>query len=384
MARPRLPVGTHGEIRCYPMRSGKYRAITNYRDYDGVLRPVERVGRSETNAKNNLKVALRDRARAVVGEEVTDKTRITAVADMWLRELDESGKALRTKRTYRETWTRDLVQAVGELTVREVTVATAERVLRAIRDRAGLGSARHAKVVLTGIMGLAVRYGALDTNPVREIGALGTSKKARQEPKKLTEITWDEYLGLRAFLVASPAAARADLVDLVDVLAATGARIGELLALDWSRIDADARTLRLEGTVIRETGSGLLVQPHTKSSAGMRTIKVPTWAAEVLAKRRADASAEWVFASGNGSLRDPDNTRKSLRRVLAETAWEGLHPHAFRHLVATRLDQAGLSAREIADYLGHAQVSMTQDVYMIRKTVGQAAADALEGLGPEK
>ncbi|HZE01985.1 MAG TPA: tyrosine-type recombinase/integrase [Pseudonocardiaceae bacterium] len=37
---------------------------------------------------------------------------------------------------------------------------------------------------------------------------------------------------------------------------------------------------------------------------------------------------------------------------------------AFRHLVATRLDQAGLSAREIADYLGHERISMTQDVYM--------------------
>ncbi|GAA1283066.1 tyrosine-type recombinase/integrase [Saccharothrix xinjiangensis] len=62
----------------------------------------------------------------------------------------------------------------------------------------------------------------------------------------------------------------------------------------------------------------------------------------------------------------------------------GPAPDAFRHLVATRLDQAEMSAREIADYLGHAQVSMTQDVCVIRKTVGQAAADALEGLGPEK
>ncbi|MFT7837568.1 site-specific integrase [Saccharothrix sp. BKS2] len=384
MARPRLPVGTHGEIRCYPMPGGKWRAITNYRDYDGVLRPVERVGTSETNAKNNLRVALRDRARAVVGEEVTDRTRVAAVADMWLRELDESGKALRTRRTYRESWNRDLVQAVGELTVREITVATAERVLRAIRDRAGLGSAKHAKVVLTGVMGLAVRYGALDTNPVREIGALGTSKKPREASKKLTEITWDEYLRLRAFLVDSPVGERADLVDLVDVLAATGARIGELLALDWSRVDVEARTLRLEGTVIREAGVGLFVQAHTKSAAGMRTIKVPGWAARVIGKRLTDTSAEWVFASAAGSLRDPDNTRKSLRRALAGTDWEGLHPHAFRHLVATRLDEAGLSAREIADYLGHAQVSMTQDVYMNRRTVGRAAADALEGLGPEK
>lgn len=67
----------------------------------------------------------------------------------------------------------------------------------------------------------------------------------------------------------------------------------------------------------------------------------------------------------------------------AGTGWQGLHPHAFRHLVATRLDAAGLTAREIADYLGHERVSMTQDVYMSRKSTGAGASTALDGFGPE-
>jgi integrase len=45
--------------------------------------------------------------------------------------------------------------------------------------------------------------------------------------------------------------------------------------------------------------------------------------------------------------------------VVGDSVWEGPYPHAFRHLVATRLDAKGLSAREIADYLGHERVSMT-------------------------
>lgn len=44
------------------------------------------------------------------------------------------------------------------------------------------------------------------------------------------------------------------------------------------------------------------------------------------------------------------------------------------------LDQQGLSARTIADQLGHARISMTQDVYMGRRVVDQAAATALEAL----
>ena len=69
---------------------------------------------------------------------------------------------------------------------------------------------------------------------------------------------------------------------------------------------------------------------------------------------------------------------------FGKTPWEGLHPHAFRHLVATRLDQAGLSAREIADYLGHERISMTQDVYKSGQATGAAAAAALDRPDPSK
>jgi len=57
-------------------------------------------------------------------------------------------------------------------------------------------------------------------------------------------------------------------------------------------------------------------------------------------------------------------------------------PHTYRKTVATRLDQQGLSARTIADQLGHARISMTQDVYMGRRVVDHVAVDALEGLLP--
>ncbi|WP_223839591.1 tyrosine-type recombinase/integrase [Saccharopolyspora pogona] len=62
------------------------------------------------------------------------------------------------------------------------------------------------------------------------------------------------------------------------------------------------------------------------------------------------------------------------------TAWEGLHPHAFRRLIATELDGQALTAHEIADYLGHEQVSMTQDAYMKRGIVSSPAAEALANM----
>jgi integrase len=58
--------------------------------------------------------------------------------------------------------------------------------------------------------------------------------------------------------------------------------------------------------------------------------------------------------------------------------------HSFRKTVATALDLAGLSARSIAEYLGPANPSITQDVYMSRTAGGTKAAEALaEILGAE-
>ena len=45
---------------------------------------------------------------------------------------------------------------------------------------------------------------------------------------------------------------------------------------------------------------------------------------------------------------------------------------------ATILDEAGLSARQVADQLGHARISITQDVYLGRRLASRRAAEALE------
>ncbi|NIK61478.1 integrase [Kribbella shirazensis] len=48
--------------------------------------------------------------------------------------------------------------------------------------------------------------------------------------------------------------------------------------------------------------------------------------------------------------------------------------HSFRKTTGTILDDAGQSARQIADQLGHGRPSLTQDVYMGRRAKNPAAA----------
>ena len=63
--------------------------------------------------------------------------------------------------------------------------------------------------------------------------------------------------------------------------------------------------------------------------------------------------------------------------MLTAAGYPWATAHTFRHTVATTLDLAGLSAREIANHLGHRRASITQDVSMSRHTVSHRAAELL-------
>jgi integrase len=301
MGRPPLPLGTWGKIRTIKLPTGMWRAVAKYRDYDGITRPVERVGETASKARTNLLEALRDRARRSSDGEIKPETKVSIAAELWLRSIEDSDRAARTKLTYRDTWNRYLASSVGSLRICDVRVSTVNRVITETRDHVGRGAASHVKVVLSGIFALVVRHDAAERNPVREIASLGQRK--RKKERAINSRTISDMLGV---FHTSPDAARWDLVDLVDVLSGLGCRIGEALALDWTTsIDFDAGTIRFHGTVIRVTGQGLFVQDHTKSRAGMRIVRPPAWVMETLKRRHADSESEWVFPSATGTLRDP-------------------------------------------------------------------------------
>ncbi len=71
-----------------------------------------------------------------------------------------------------------------------------------------------------------------------------------------------------------------------------------------------------------------------------------------------------LFPDVLGGFRDPANVRRDLRAARGTEALAWITSHSFRKTAATILDEAALSARLVADQLGHSRPSMTQDLYM--------------------
>lgn len=380
MARPPLPVGTHGEIRVYPFGKKAYRALTQYRDYDGHTRPVERHGRTKAIARARLLEAVRDRRRRDDATEITADSKFTAVAEKWFADVEqavvEGRRSPNTSRLYRGRLDNQLLPALGALAMREITVARADHLIGQVRLKHGASTAKAARTVLSGVLGLAARLGALGQNPVHDVGRIETpSREARS-------LTLDEARDLRARVAADRKARARDLPDFTDMMLATGLRIGETAAIVWPAVDFDAATVEVRGTVVRLTGEGLWIKPRPKSKRGWRTVELPSWAVQMLRRRRLITTdpAGPVFTAPLGGLRDPSNTNADLREAFDAAGYTWVTSHVYRKTIATLMDIAGLSPRAAADQLGHAKVSMTQDNYFGRHVAKTGAAGVMESI----
>ena len=143
--------------------------------------------------------------------------------------------------------------------------------------------------------------------------------------------------------------------------------------------DADRAKETAKALGARVRGDGLL-RKGTKSRAGDRTLPLPVTAVALL-RRRFMAGARLdqpLFPDVLGGFRDPANVRRDLREARGTETLAWITSHSFRKTAATILDEAALSARLVADQLGHSRPSMTQDVYMGRRAVDSQAAIALE------
>lgn len=383
--RPPLRIGQHGKISRVALGGGIWLARCRFRDLDGVTRRVERmtpagvVDEYGAHAEAVLRDAIAARRPPGTGS-ITATTTLGSLLTRYIERCRSDGElAPKSVDTYAATL--DAVRSrLADIRVSEAAPGLLDEILRGIRRDHGATRERHTKVALNAVLTDAVLAGALGSNPVRELGTR-RKRKADGKTKGAPALGVDQVRALLAALGDSEACQQKDLRDPVTLLAATGLRRSELLALRWEDVDLDGKVLAVAASIVRLKGKGLVRQDTTKGG-GARSLPLPQFAVDALHRRKAEEdrpnTAGVIFPSSTGTLRDPDNFGKQWREVRDELGLPDVSSHSFRKTVATLIDDSGLSARIGADQLGHARPSMTQDVYMSRGQVHTAVADVLD------
>ena len=409
--RPPLDIGAHGTITRVDKGKCVWLARCRYRAADGRTRIVERrspAGRSDRYGAAAEAVLLAAIAELQTGTgeadgATTGTTRLTELTDRWLTDLKSRSESVRTLDTYAAIITK-LDARAGGLLVKECTPRRLDRLLVELAEVHGATTARQSKTVLSGVFTLALRDGAVGRNPVRDVGPVRVPSKAAEAPNKRRTLTSEELAallhGLKTSQLPLPPETRGkkkvatqttrtvsqwakdvDLIDPISTLAGTGMRRSEMLGLRWEDYDTEAGTIAVTGRIVRGKGVGLIREDVTKTTTSRRVVALPLFVTEMLVRRAGEfhpSEDGLIFPSSAGTLRDPDNLSGQFARVRGVLGFEWVATHTFRRTVATLADQAGLSARVGADHLGHAKVSMTQDVYFGRGKTHSALADVLD------
>lgn len=140
-------------------------------------------------------------------------------------------------------------------------------------------------------------------------------------------------------------------VAILEVLYASGIRVGELCGLDAASLDADRQVLRVRGKGDKERTVPLGL-PAVRALAAWQGVR-----GLIAGPSAGDA----LFVGDRGARIDPRVVRRLVHRALARVPdAPDLGPHGLRHAMATHLLEGGADLRSVQEILGHASLATTQ------------------------
>lgn len=380
--KPVTEIGTWGQISVRQVRPGAHRARARIRDQDGTTRQVTATGTTRAAAERALRKKLAERT-VPTQLALTGETSLRELADFWLERLrTEERVESSTINEYRRILDKVVLPEIGGLRLRELSTSRLEHFLIGVRQTS-INRQRKAKVVLGAMLGLAVRHDALPINPVQQTSRVHRARTATRS------LTAGDLAAVRTAVRAwedkqRPGPKSQGMGDIVDLMLATGARIGEILALRWSDISLDSTppTLTISGTIKTDPGKGTYRKGSPKSDAGYRTLVLPDFAAALLRRRQRDsggAADEPVFPTRNGTWQQVTNVERGWREIRQGTELEWVTPHTFRKTVATLIAER-VGAEIAAQQLGHSSPEITREFYIAKPAIAADVAHVLSEL----
>ena len=144
----------------------------------------------------------------------------------------------------------------------------------------------------------------------------------------------------------------------------TGLRRGELVALLWSDLNLQTKTLTVSKSVLRGKGELVVTEPKTENS--VREIYLSDEAIRLLVEdRKNHPFSPYLFPSPKtGGMYGPDCVGRIHKKLLEKAGIEEhVRFHDLRHTFSTLAIQSGIDPKTVAEILGHASAEFSLDVY---------------------
>ena len=304
-------------------------------------------GRTMVEAKRKLDAARRDRD---AGTLVAKSPTVAAWMAEWLEKKKVPPKPLKPNswNGYRSKVDRYIVPGLGRKRLSDLRPQHIEAMYDDLRAR-GLQEAtvRQTHAILKKALTDAVRVGVLGRTPMDRVDPPGTQTRDRDQ--------WTLEQASQA-LTAAGESARWWLAIFY------GMRQGEVLGMDWSRVDWQAHTFAVEETRQNDYGYTGPILGAPKARASTRTLPMIGQVEirlRLLWESVGRPAAGLVFPNGKGALMDPKRDWENWRAFIASAGLPVIALHAARNTAASLMEAWGIPDRVVAQILGQSQVKTT-------------------------
>lgn len=212
---------------------------------------------------------------------------------------------------------------------------------------------RKLKGLMNNVFKYAIRHGYIDTNPVDSV-ITSTRKKSDNKSDFYSK---DE---LKKFLKLVSKTKDLEKITLFRLLAFTGARKGEILALEWN--DWTDNTLDINKAITRGfTGEEI---GNTKTVSSNRLISLDKKTKSILKKwKKQNPNTKYIFENEFKKPIPSTLPRKWLIKIVEGSDLRPIKIHGFRHTHASLCFDAGMTLKQVQHRLGHSDLKTTMNIY---------------------
>ncbi|MDP9460865.1 MAG: site-specific integrase [Actinomycetota bacterium] len=318
-------------------------------------------------------------ARVGTSVKIDDRETVAKYLDGWLQGKRLSLKP-KTFHSYSEYVNKRIVPILGPIRLESLRHEHVVAFVDALAaEGRGAPTIKSILAVLRSALGDAVRTRRLTHNPAEHVRT--------PDVEGVERVPWT--VDQAAHFLDHVAEDR--LAELFELIAGTGLRRGEALALRWSDVDLERRVLRVRRSVTDVAGRLVIGKPKTAgSAAGVGLSPRVVAALQRQRERQVFEALEWadgyedsglVFTRENGTMLRPEYVLRRFHELSADAGLPLVRVHDLRHLAATLMLTAGVPLALVSKKLRHSKVGITSDLYgHLTHEAAQAAADSLGGV----
>ena len=221
------------------------------------------------------------------------------------------------------------------------------------------------------VFNYAFRMGYISSNPKDKF--IMPKKVQEQQDEDLKYYTREELITLFKYLEKD---STNEWFTFFRLLAYTGIRKGECLALTWNDIDFKNNTLTVNKTISVGLNNKQIVQ-DPKSFNSFRTISIDTNTMTILKKWKTEQASillkfgynsmnknQLLFSTASrNKMYTLSKPRTILKKVCDKNNFKFIHIHGFRHTHASLLFESGVTMESVKERLGHSDIQTTVNIY---------------------